>query len=221
MDKKNTMLLTVIAVATLLVAVVGATFAYFAVATERSEQTIKVTGEATAVGAATLETPVTAMKINLTGTQMAEDAQGTSYYSTTATDKAYETTAVPATIARVGITGGDDTVSYTCNYALTIAKGATDTMIENLVAGDGSIVLAGATLTDANTTFDLTELKNDAEGNAQTITVNGSATALTNAAPEEVTAYVQINNTTAKQTFAGTNLAVEITATTFTCEINK
>ena len=30
MDKKNTMLLTVIAVATLLVAVVGATFAYFA-----------------------------------------------------------------------------------------------------------------------------------------------------------------------------------------------
>jgi hypothetical protein len=32
MDKKNTMLLTVIAVATLLVAVVGATFAYFSVA---------------------------------------------------------------------------------------------------------------------------------------------------------------------------------------------
>lgn len=37
MEKKNTLLLTVIAIATLLVAVVGATFAYFAT-TIRSEE---------------------------------------------------------------------------------------------------------------------------------------------------------------------------------------
>ena len=42
MEKKNTMLLTVIAVATLLVAVVGATFAYFS---------ITVSGEATSTAA--------------------------------------------------------------------------------------------------------------------------------------------------------------------------
>ena len=218
MDKKNTMLLTVIAVATLLVAVVGATFAYFAVATEMSDQTIKVTGEATAVGAATLETPVTAMKINLTGAEMAHGAIGSAYYSTTAADKAYETEAKPATIAAVGVTGGDDAASYTCDYTLTIAKGATDTMIDKLVEGDGSIVLAGATLigdAEKNTTFDLTKLKDGS------ITVTGKAAALTNAADETVTAYVQINNTEAKQTFANTVLAVEITATTFACELNQ
>ena len=43
MEKKNTLLLTVIAVATLLVAVVGATFAYFtATSTGEKEQTVEV-----------------------------------------------------------------------------------------------------------------------------------------------------------------------------------
>ena len=39
MDKKNTMLLTVIAVATLLVAVVGATFAFFSVTGQAQGET--------------------------------------------------------------------------------------------------------------------------------------------------------------------------------------
>ena len=39
MEKKNTMLLTVIAVATLLVAVVGATFAYFSLSVTGGAQT--------------------------------------------------------------------------------------------------------------------------------------------------------------------------------------
>ena len=39
MDKKNTVLLTVIAVATLLVAVVGATFAYFSARVTENNKT--------------------------------------------------------------------------------------------------------------------------------------------------------------------------------------
>lgn len=48
MDKKNTLLLTVIAIATLLVAVVGATFAYFTAQNSKPEKTdFKVTTETT------------------------------------------------------------------------------------------------------------------------------------------------------------------------------
>ena len=43
MEKKNTMLLTVIAVATLLVAVVGATFAYYSVTSENTSASRTVT----------------------------------------------------------------------------------------------------------------------------------------------------------------------------------
>jgi len=76
MDKKNTMLLTVIAVATLLVAVVGATFAYFTATAQNQGETINVTGSTTSVGAPTLSTPTTAMHINLTGTERSQGAQG-------------------------------------------------------------------------------------------------------------------------------------------------
>ena len=65
MDKKNTVLLTVIAVATLLVAVVGSTFAFFAIqATNDAEIKVETTTAAgsdifTATGSATLKLDVT------------------------------------------------------------------------------------------------------------------------------------------------------------------
>ena len=52
MEKKNTMLLTVIAVATLLVAVVGATFAYFSLTVDTkgyTKTTAEVTSESVAL----------------------------------------------------------------------------------------------------------------------------------------------------------------------------
>lgn len=65
MEKKNTMLLTVIAVATLLVAVVGATFAYFTATSTGDEATVvQVTTESlsstTATGSGTIKLDVTA-----------------------------------------------------------------------------------------------------------------------------------------------------------------
>ena len=56
MEKKNTILLTVIAVATLLVAVVGATFAYFTASTTTGKGTGTVqTGETTSLGSTSLD----------------------------------------------------------------------------------------------------------------------------------------------------------------------
>ena len=56
-NKKNTILLTVIAVATLLVAVVGATFAYFSISADATGvTTTNVNGQATSTGAITMVT---------------------------------------------------------------------------------------------------------------------------------------------------------------------
>jgi len=214
MDKKNTMLLTVIAVATLLVAVVGATFAYFTATAQNQGETINVTGSTTSVGAPTLSTPTTAMHINLTGTEMAQGAQGSEYFSAVDAQVPYLASATPVNIAKMTVDGGDATVTYTCDYELTIARGTTDTMIAGMAAGDGKLVLAGDTITGTKE-HDLTTIT--AEG----VKVAGQVTDLSTASEEFVTAYVQINNTENPQNFAGTNLAVEVKATTFNCVINK
>jgi len=112
------------------------------------------------------------------------------------------------------VDGGDATVTYTCDYELTIARGTTDTMIAGMAAGDGKLVLAGDTITGTKE-HDLTTIT--AEG----VKVAGQVTDLSTASEEFVTAYVQINNTENPQNFAGTNLAVEVKATTFNCVINK
>ena len=214
MEKKNTMLLTVIAVATLLVAVVGATFAYFSVSTSNSSQTVNVTGQTTAVGSATMTTPVTAMHLNLTGAEMAESLKGTGKYYSATGDEDYLTSAQPVNIAEMKVTGGDATVSYTCDYELTITRGATDTMIAKMVANDGKLVLAGDSITGTKE-HALTTIT--AEG----VKVAGTVSNLSTAASEFVTAYVEVDNTTAEQGFANTNLAIEIKATAFTCTINE
>ena len=81
MDKKNTMLLTVIAVATLLVAVVGATFAFFAIqATSESNAKATITGstENANVGSVAL-TGNTTLKLNLTAENMSKANPGKTY----------------------------------------------------------------------------------------------------------------------------------------------
>ena len=75
MDKKNTMLLTVIAVATLLVAVVGATFAYFNVSSDTTTATTSVVTKVEAVGTVAVANG-SALKLDITAAQMSETLKG-------------------------------------------------------------------------------------------------------------------------------------------------
>ena len=102
MERKNTMLLTVIAVATLLVAVVGATFAYFTATSKGENSTeIKVTTDSLN------STTSTATGINMTITleQMKEVNKG----------QVYSDAAVLTMASSVGTGGG----TYACTYDLT------------------------------------------------------------------------------------------------------
>ncbi len=130
MDKKNTILLTVIAVATLLVAVVGATFAYYSVATTNSTSKITVNAKADPVGAITLYSPNTELGMTITPTDMAQFNEDRHYYALipTADNEADETTTVGRyatkqhnyTMAHAVLVGGNEETGYTCTAQLKI-----------------------------------------------------------------------------------------------------
>lgn len=155
MDKKNTMLLTVIAVATLLVAVVGATFAYFT-ASNTASGTTTATVTTEAVGAVTVAPVDTELHLNLTAAQMAVDAATNSYWAVTDDEAKFSATQVDATVAQMDVSGVAGT-TYDCEFTLAVDKNAI------FKSGDASVVftlgsgvsMAGVT---SETPIDYTQL---------------------------------------------------------------
>ena len=74
MEKRNTLLLTVIAVATLLVAVVGATFAYFATNTSSATGNVGVTANTAAGGNSVFTATGDTISLNVTAADMQQSA---------------------------------------------------------------------------------------------------------------------------------------------------
>lgn len=142
MDKKNTLMLTVIAVATLLVAVVGATFAYFT-ASENAGGTTTVTAKTEKVGSVAVNNPTTAMYLDLTAAQMTQEAageNGTSYWATKTQTNKFSATAEHQPVAQVSVSKSETGTTYNCSFTLTVTK---PTQVEK---GDAALIL---TLTDA------------------------------------------------------------------------
>lgn len=228
MDRKNTMLLTVIAVATLLVAVVGATFAYFSISGTNNSGTTVVTTQTGSVGTVTLTSPNTSLKLNLAASDMAENLGGTvSYYSvlSSSTDN-YQTTDSGALqqvlLATVVDTNTETEYKCTGSVKVVLASSKTgSTALANLVDGDGELVFGGVL---AGTTKKLTEIKTTDAGTGnvtyETTIDNVLFEGLKSGVDKDVTAYLKINNTTAAQDYLqGENLTVSITAPTFACEV--
>lgn len=173
------MLLTVIAVATLLVAVVGATFAYFSVTVSGSNTATNVTGQTGKIATLTYVTGTTDAYLEVTAADMAQPDKDTKYYATTDQLKTDSKTggkwigdgdAVPTTynnekvINLGGITlseGGDE--SYTCTYTITLTKENDDTMIAALSNHTGELILDVSNVTSDNS-YDLSKLGSDDSG---------------------------------------------------------
>ena len=85
MEKRNTLLLTVIAVATLLVAVVGATFAYFASSIDLNNTTAEFTAEADPMSSAFVATG-SAFSMHVTADKMQSVGAGAEVVAATAVD---------------------------------------------------------------------------------------------------------------------------------------
>ena len=139
MDKKNTMLLTVIAVATLLVAVVGATFAYFTATANTNNTTAGVTATTGTVSTVNLVGASKTLKLD---TVVADFEHVTTnkqpYYAVETTNASgYAAVAQNHVLGTVSIEGDG---KFNCTYTVTVTA---DNVPADMKATDGSVVVNG------------------------------------------------------------------------------
>ena len=144
MDKKNTMLLTIVAVATLLVAVVGATFAYFSVYTTSELGATTVDATVEQVGTVTLSGGGAAT-LTVTAADMAETKVGSSY----PLDKTVN-------VASATLTGAGENETYYCRFTLDVTN-ASNMATETADGGLDITVATGVTVTKAGATSDFSK----------------------------------------------------------------
>ena len=223
MDKKNTMLLTVIAVATLLVAVVGATFAYYSVTTTNQSSTRTVTTTTPPLATVTLTQGSDNLYLNITGDQMADNstARRTYYHTTTNVDAV--TTASETTVATFAVSGADANTTFSCkfDYSVSTANAPAD-----LAAGDAFITLAvdnasGSTVSFTNfppSQIDLSTTTSSAVSGTGQLQVTGDTSTIVTALAEFDTdnrEQSDIANTTGMVTTVTINNLRCLTGTTY------
>ncbi len=241
MDKKNTMLLTVIAVATLLVAVVGATFAYFSISANKDSATSKITGstENAEVGGVVL-TGDQSLKLTLTAEHMATAKQGTTYYASKngvpveSTEQDSKVNKLDVGVA--SLTGGSAGVVYYCtaNYKVTYSEKEdsnitwSDGTGEQVALGDDAAVLTFYTDTGVDITGDmasaikLKDLKDASvagKTGVVTFTITGTGDKQTPVTKTlQASLAVKNSDKDQRERLAGKEFYVNIEATSFKCD---
>lgn len=209
MEKKNTVLLTVIAVATLLVAVVGATFAYFTATTTPEGAGTANTSTTTQIGSVKFELATTAntADIKYPGGMMVNGASVTATVEGTGTFAA--TYKINATVDASALASENTTVEYAlyrttspvattmsgCKLQTEVANGITKYYYTGCTAAEaitkGTTKVAGDTITisSGTKTATISELDN--------VSFTGD-NKITKAAPKTVYYYLvveYVNNT--------------------------
>ena len=211
MDVKKTLVPTIMAVATLVVLVVGATYAYFSVTGTNNFGTKTITASAPTVGSVALSSG-TALTMNLTAQQMMKGSSDITYY---ATASGTSTTASSPVMATAAVTGDG---TFSCDYTFNIAASSTGTNMYTAFQGmstksTGQIVLTVTPFGGTATTVDFNT------ASAFPKTISGTVTGLTKSASKTVTAQLKfVNKKDINQdALQGTDIILTFTATAFTC----
>ena len=211
MDKKNTMLLTVIAVATLLVAVVGATFAYFTVSADSTTATTSVVTKVEAVGTVAVADG-SDLKLDITAAQMSETLKGAATYYATASGTPVASEPAATTVATFTAAAiADEDVTYSCTFNYKVTSDATEKQAAVLNAtGASSYKLS------TNGTFTLSEDEYTLAGNSTTGT--GTLT-ITDGGTATIGAVAFLKNTNDPQNdLAGATITTTFEVTGFACK---
>ena len=239
MDKKNTMLLTVIAVATLLVAVVGATFAFFAISTNTNNANTTITGSTEGVVTAPIAlTGTSTLKLELSAEDMSEANQGYYYFAgdnttvkSTQKDDLGKVEDHKVTIGTVTLgQSGSAGVTYKCtaNYTIKIDKisdqaitfVSTDDAVLTLYDDDGVVVNTADGFANAKTGISLSDLTTaGAAGLSGTVDFTLTSEAESDAT-KTLQASLRIKNSKEEQqdNLAGKSFNITFEATSFECD---
>lgn len=162
MEKKNTLLLTVIAVATLLVAVVGATFAYFGTFTQDTNQNTKVNVTTQAAKTSTFVTGETSIELTVKSADMIKGTDSASK------EVANDTKNITATLTSA------DTQLYTvCSFDVVYVADPANTEAK---VGEYKAKTAGVTGNEFTYTIGTAQKGTDStgEGNVAPGTITGT-----------------------------------------------
>ncbi len=219
MEKKNIMFMALVLVAVLLIAVVGASFAYFNVLGSATSTTTSLTGLTPNVGTVGTTGGVT-LYLKPTAAQMASGATGNKY-AVAGTSGDAKTAAQNHVIATIKVTGGDTTTKYTCNGNIKITlpdnvSTTNDNTIKTaLTAGNLFIKFtkgSSAVTTLKDTEIDLFTAVESGLTENYTVTLTGAN------AQAQIKADVYLKNTTGSQNaLINKTIKVNVVATTTSC----
>ena len=214
MERKNTMLLTVIAVATLLVAVVGATFAYYSVQTGANNSTTAINTSTGAAATVTYTAGQSQLYLKVTAAQMAPANQNAVYYAQT-TDVAAATSATDYVLGTFTVTGAGNSDIHECTFDWTLTTSGTLNQLTETANGritlslgseDGSITAASLAGDHAFSTTAASGTGTFRATGNQSKTIHGTAS---------------ITNTTSKQNDTGVNDISGLTGVVTTFQVTN
>ena len=223
------MLLTVIAVATLLVAVVGATFAYFSLSVS-GNATTTATVNAAKMPIISIETTESSFGVSVTAADMAKpenndksmwgivNHSGEENKSSDNTVGWWTDSAQNISIIKMTSSNGSEDETYEC--PITITATLDGTMKESLTAGDAKLHLYGPdessvkitdispkTLSASGESYDLYDWKTNGKTINLTVQLTGNETT-----GKEIKADLEfINKQTQQNDLAGKNLSLKLT----------
>lgn len=212
METKKILVPTIIAIATLVVMTVGATYAFFTVGQTESFGTTTATATTGEIGGVALtKADNSTLALNVTATQMLVENAGT-YYATGS--------ATPKTIGNIKVTGAG---TYSCTYKITVTQKTPTGMTNNLYTNFTGMTGKSAgqvyfTINDQTFDFNTADLFNGTS-NVYTKTLTG----LTESNGATITSnLVIVNSETVDQT-ALQNSGIELTydVTSFECELTE
>ncbi len=198
MEAKKILAPTIVAIVTLVVLTVGATYAYFMVGTTNNFSTRTAQATTPSVGTVTLAAGSN-LYLNLSRVNMMSANQGT-YYAVTSSEGTASSTAQTATIATASVTGEG---TFTCNYTLNAVYDG-DLKEALTVAGTAVLVVNGTDYDVYSTTFPKT--------------ISGTMTGLTSSASKTITAQLKFVNTNTNQdALKGKTMTVSFAIASFNC----
>ena len=202
MERKNTMLLTVIAVATLLVAVVGATFAYYSVQGGANSSTTAINTSTGAAATVTYTAGEDQLYLKVTAAQMAQTAQGIYYAQDSNIDAS--PAATDYVLGTFTVTGAGDSDVHRCTFDWTITTNGNLKQLEDNTTNGRISVTAGTAQTDTGTLSGLPGATVPFKGSAQSGT--GTFVATGNQAAT-IHGTASITNTNAVQSTTGNDIS--------------
>ena len=216
-NKKKQKIAVLIGLVTLLIAVLGATYAYFQISTDTESSNTNITGSTPPKSLVTLKQGTNNLHLNISASDMSQANATKEYYGTDDDQSYVETEELGTkTIASVELTGGEATTKYSCTAKLTVSKvteplDEADTMIDVLQPDDMILQFKGNII---NEQLDLSDLK---ENNPKEYNLNFK---ITGNKVEEIQAYIKLLNKEDPQNYlSGKKLNIDISTSDLKCNV--